>query len=94
MLLRTLALATILLFGSTAASVSASDHSSDPKAFEIQKAKDKDKDKDKNKQSAPVSVPDGDPSTGLLLIIALAVPPSLLSPVRDGSRESTQKADY
>jgi hypothetical protein len=70
MLLRTLALATILLFGSTAASVSAADHSNDPKAFEIQKAKDKDK--DKNKQSAPVSVPDGDPSTGLLLIIALA----------------------
>jgi hypothetical protein len=69
-IVRTFVLATILLFGSTAAFASESDQRNDPKAFNIHKAKDEGKNKDeKDKKSAPVSVPDGGASTGLLLTI-------------------------
>ncbi len=83
MILRTLALATVLLCSSTAAYAAVSDHSRDPKTLKVHKDKDKDKEKDKSKEAGKarskdasgdttrvaVSVPDADPSAALLMII-------------------------
>lgn len=75
MIIRTLALATILLCGSAAYAAAESDHTSKPKSVKVEKDKDdKAKNKDdkaQNKDSVAVSVPDGDPSTALLLAIGV-----------------------
>ena len=63
MIIRTLALIALLLYGSAVSAVAASNHRS-PKSDKIEEAKDKEKNK-----LVPVSVPDGDPSTALLLLI-------------------------
>ena len=65
MIIRTLALTTLLLCGSAAYAAADFDHRSEPKPVKIEK--DKDKGKDKKKSNLAVSVPDGDLSTGLLL---------------------------
>ena len=66
MIIRTLVLTTLLVSGS-AAYAAESVRYSDPKSVKIEKEKDMDKDKEKGK--LVVSVPDGDPSTALLLTI-------------------------
>ena len=71
-MIRTFALATMLLAGSVAAYATASDHSSNRQTLKIEKdkkAKDKDKDRSIDGARVPVAVPDGDPPIALLLAI-------------------------
>ena len=67
MIIRTLVLTTLLLCGSATYAAAKSDHRSDPKSVKIEK------DKDKKKSQLAVSVPDGDPSTALLLTMGAVV---------------------
>ena len=68
-MIRAVALATLLLCGSAPYAAAASDRTSDPKSAKVAKEKD---DKVKTKDVVPVSVPDGDPSTAILLVIGVA----------------------